>query len=370
MNKIKVKGYWTKENCLVEAKKYKTKNDWNINSTSSSQIARKNGWFEECCKHMVPVCNWSEKKCIKDAKKYATRTEWWRISSGAASAAKKNNWIEKCCKHMPNGYIPRHYWTKKECLIEARKHKTITAWNKVSINSRRAAFKNGWGEECCKHMTQLIKPKGYWTKEKCIEESKKYKTKKEWQEKAGSCAFFVRRNGWLDECTKHMEKKFFWTEETCINEAQKYTSRRDWAYKASGSLSAAKKNNWFDKCVKHMVRGYKTKCYWTKEKCIKEAKKYKTRGEWFNKSGGSLHFALRNNLFDECSKHMVIRKNKPIGYWTKEKCMDDAKKYIARSEWWKKSGGAYNAAKSNDWFEGCVKHMPKIYSIKTNKIRT
>ena len=37
---------------------------------------------------------------------------------------------------------------------------------------------NKWMDELCSHMIELIKPDGYWSKEKCHEESLKYKTKK------------------------------------------------------------------------------------------------------------------------------------------------------------------------------------------------
>ena len=50
------------------------------------------------------------------------------------------------------------------------------------------------------------KPNGYWTKERCMEEAKKYKTRSEWSEKSSTSYASARRNGWLKECTAHIKK--------------------------------------------------------------------------------------------------------------------------------------------------------------------
>ena len=54
-------------------------------------------------------------------------------------------------------------------------------------------------------------------------------------------------------------------------------------------------------------------------------------------------------------------KRKPRNYWTKERCIEDAKQYETNSEWQKKSGSAYITAWVNKWLDECSKHM------KTNK---
>ena len=45
-----------------------------------------------------------------------------------------------------------------------------------------------------------IKPRYYWTKERCIEDAKKYSSRYEWQKKSGSAYLSAWKNGWVDEC--------------------------------------------------------------------------------------------------------------------------------------------------------------------------
>jgi len=48
--------YWTLDKCKENALGYATRLDWQKGNSSAYQSARKNGWLEECCLHMVK-CN-------------------------------------------------------------------------------------------------------------------------------------------------------------------------------------------------------------------------------------------------------------------------------------------------------------------------
>jgi predicted GIY-YIG superfamily endonuclease len=52
-------------------------------------------------------------------------------------------------------------------------------------------------------MIEIHKSSGYWTKDRCIEESKKYKTRSEFREKNMGCYKKCHINGW-DEAFEHM----------------------------------------------------------------------------------------------------------------------------------------------------------------------
>ena len=51
------------------------------------------------------------------------------------------------------------------------------------------------------------KPIGYWTKERCKEETLKYNTRSEFQKGSESAYQAARKNGWLDDICKHMPRK-------------------------------------------------------------------------------------------------------------------------------------------------------------------
>lgn len=99
---------------------------------------------------------------------------------------------------------------------------------------------------------------------------------------------------------------------------------------------------------------------WDFENCVKDAQKYKTRSEWIKNSAGAYDAARDNNWIEICCAHMV-RYYKPMGFWTKEKCKEDALKYATKNEWQKSSYG-YRAAHDNNWVEECSKHMIRLGS--------
>ena len=43
---------WSKNNCMVEAKKYKSRKEFSLNKNSAYDSARRNGWLNDCCTHM------------------------------------------------------------------------------------------------------------------------------------------------------------------------------------------------------------------------------------------------------------------------------------------------------------------------------
>jgi len=60
---------------------------------------------------------------------------------------------------------------------------------------------------CFSHMKEIIKPSGYWTKEKCIEDISKHETKKSWRDSFGGAYYSAHKNGWLNECYAHVMHK-------------------------------------------------------------------------------------------------------------------------------------------------------------------
>lgn len=95
---------WNKFNCHQEALKYKTRNDFRINSSGAYDAAYRNGWLNDITKHMLKYRKyegyWTKENCFIEALNYKTRTNFARKSSGAYDAAYRNNWLNDICKHM------------------------------------------------------------------------------------------------------------------------------------------------------------------------------------------------------------------------------------------------------------------------------
>jgi hypothetical protein len=141
MNKKK----WTKQTCIVDASKYKTRGQWLTHSQSSYQTARRNAWLEECCKHMI-----KNKKsmrtmgdCVLEARKHTSLNQWRKKHPPTYQVAVRMNWLEEITNIVWGGKT-RVFWTLEMCIADAKQYKTRAEWHAKSRKSYRAALKNNW----------------------------------------------------------------------------------------------------------------------------------------------------------------------------------------------------------------------------------
>ena len=203
----------------------------------------------------------------------------------------------------------RNYWTKERCIEEALKYTSRSEFQKKSKGSYNACYRNGWLDLVCNHMSKTRNEKGYWTKERCLEEALKYKNRKEFQTKSKGAYSASLINDWLDDFFEKrvIMKNGHWTKERCLEEALKYDTRSEFRKESNSVYSISVKNGWLD-FVCEKLPGSKPKKYWTKERCLEEALKYNTRVD-FEKGSISACVTARKKLWiDEICKHM-----KPIG---------------------------------------------------------
>lgn len=96
--------------------------------------------------------------------------------------------------------------------------------------------------------------------------------------------------------------------------------------------------------------------YWTKEKCQEEALKYQSRTTFQKGSSSAYKSARINNWLDEICSHMEELK-KPSGYWTLDRCQEEALKYKTRTAFQKGSNTAYLICLTNKWLDAMCFHM-------------
>src|ERR1700722_12070458 len=104
--KQKPKGYWTKLLCHIDALKFKTRFEFFKNGSAAYQVAKRKGWLEEICSHMITDRKkngyWrDETNLAVEALKYFSRNEFAKGSPGAYTAAQKMGVLRKICSHMP-----------------------------------------------------------------------------------------------------------------------------------------------------------------------------------------------------------------------------------------------------------------------------
>ena len=146
-------GTWTMEACKQDAERFKTRGEWKRKSASAYGIAWKNGWLSQCCEHMTQVRvaknSRSIDDCRRDALKFKSRSEWQKESTAFYKVAVRNGWVDQCCAHMVASRNPSGYWdNKSRCLEEAEKYESISEWQRRSHSSYKSAVRNGWLDEC------------------------------------------------------------------------------------------------------------------------------------------------------------------------------------------------------------------------------
>ena len=156
-------------------------------------------------------------------------------------------------------------------------------------------------------------PIGYWNKEKCQELALQCETRTSFHKKYPTGYNTSNKNGWLNEICSHMivtkKPKGYWTKEKCHQEALKYKTKTEFRKYCCGAYRSSLYNNWLD-VFSHMNPLHKPKGYWTKEKCHQEALKYKTRTEFKNNTSSAYSIAYNNGWLDEICSQMEIIGNR------------------------------------------------------------
>ena len=75
----------------------------------------------------------------------------------------------------------------------------------------------------------------------------------------------------------------------------------DWVRGSNGAYWAANRQGWSKEVTAHMWDG---NIFWTKEKVLKDALKYKKRIDWQKKSRGVWGAAKRIGCYEEATVHM------------------------------------------------------------------
>ena len=129
---------------------------------------------------------------------------------------------------------PKNYWKDKINVIEeSKKFKTRTEFKKKSQCAYNSAILNSWIDECKWLDNEKRHPKGYWKiRENIINESKKYATKEEFQEKNLTAFLAAYKYGYIDEMDwlvkQKQHKNGYWNNyENIEKEAIKYNTKTD-----------------------------------------------------------------------------------------------------------------------------------------------
>lgn len=136
---------WSLVKCIFDAMQYDCVSDWRKASGSAYSKAQRSGWLSVCIAGYANKVTFAD--CVADAKKYKTRTEW-QLSGGHYYTALRNGWREVCCAHMQSGRAIK--WDKQTCLNDAMKYKSRYEWFSAPRSGYAAAKRLGVFDECVK----------------------------------------------------------------------------------------------------------------------------------------------------------------------------------------------------------------------------
>lgn len=99
---------WNLELAKQEARKYKTRTDFQIGSSGAYCFCYKNGLLDIVCAHMPYYVRpkhrvqrkWTLELAKKEAKKYKHRTEFYKNNSAAYAYCRRKGILDEACKHM------------------------------------------------------------------------------------------------------------------------------------------------------------------------------------------------------------------------------------------------------------------------------
>ena len=138
------------------------------------------------------------------------------------------------------------------------------------------------------------------------------------------------------------------TFEACEEESKKYTSRADfWRHSASAYRQAVK-NKWIDK-FSWLIPQAKEKGYWTYEKCREEALKFETFADFEEKSTTAYQKSRKYGWIKSFT-WLKARKRKPkLKKWNFLNCLKEAEKYSTKRDFIKYSNTAYQLSARRKW---------------------
>lgn len=248
------------------------------------------------------LTHWEDKnRTFEESKKYTSRVEFYKGSHGAYRVAKKNGWLnEMTWLNRRNVYkdpvdaVYKYYFHDENAIyigrtiyldIRDKQHRTrvndtvykFAMEHNIEIPqmeileegltvTQGAERENYWANYYKGKGVKLINKqpcgslglmcRGKWSKHKCFEEAKKYKTRSEFQKNASQAYHISMKNKWIEEMTWFPKNRThpngYWRDkENFIKEAKKYNSKNELmkgnraAYAAGYKYGYISEINWF-----------------------------------------------------------------------------------------------------------------------------
>jgi predicted GIY-YIG superfamily endonuclease len=244
---------------------------------------------------------------------------------------------------------------------------------------------------------RLVRPAGYWTKERCAEVASRFETRSDFWRGMSGCYTQSCRKGWIDEICQHMVRQSNITQRWIYaiksrDEMVAYiglswnVQQRLKAHKAQGNIAVLLSAPFdleiisgphsADEAVaaeRAAIDAFKTAGWrllnqarggslggdrrlWTKARCADEAKKYATLFDFMTGSPMAYRVSCQMKWLHEVAGHLS-RPSNPPNYWSKDRCAAAAKECETSPEFRRRFGIARQIAQRNGWMGEICAHM-------------
>jgi hypothetical protein len=141
-------GYWTKEKCKELAITCKNRRELQLKNGQAYKLANNNGWLNEWFPWKegddMPHGYWTKEKIREEAKKYKTRTEFQNNAHQPYKKALEMDLIDELFPWKEGDRKLRGYWTKEKCQAEELKYNSRQEFSDKNHGAYKAAWRNGW----------------------------------------------------------------------------------------------------------------------------------------------------------------------------------------------------------------------------------
>lgn len=336
-------GYWTKENCHLEALKYDTRYDFQKGSKSAYSVASKHDWLDDICGHMIPQGNWTKRKIyvftFSDGYAYVGLTNNIKtrrsqhISRGKNSPVHKHysetgasfefkvltdDWLDMdMAGHIENDYIQQYandgwkmlnkrsggglggtkhtFYTPSKLRCEVAKYDYLHDFREKSPNYYNYMQRHGLIEEYCSGLKRDSYPQGYWTLENALAVVPECKSRHELAKKYYQAYELIRKAGLLEKYYpfKIASKKKIWTLKKSLEVVPLCESREEFRKKFCQAYETLLKAGRLNEIFPPKKVNYSEKA---KMQAIADCK---TRTELHDRYSGVYKWLLREGRMDE-----------------------------------------------------------------------
>ena len=284
---------WTYEKCLMEAKKFDGRYDFQKGNSSAYTYAYKNGILNDICSHMkIKNIRWTDEMLAEEAKKYNNKSSFQAGYSVAYTIAQRRGFPNGMCDHMEE---LKHEWTNEELFEEAKKYDNRSDFSIKSCGAYHTATRRGILDQVCAHMQR----KG----------SKLFRGLYVFEYPMSKKAYVGLTYNYEERYNDHLNKTKSIVE---MNKIEKHVfkplgvfyDREQASIMEQNLMEEYKKNGWMllNKIKGGGLGGNTLK--WTKELLIEEALKYKTKWEFVKGNLGAYDAAHKRGLLKEICSHM------------------------------------------------------------------